>query len=347
MPHPYADLPPTAFWRSAVTEARAETMHLLYQPKFRLPANAAIATAGTCFARALIPTLRQTGLTLLDAEPAPEAASPELAERFGYGMYSGRYGHIYTARQMLQLVQEIAGGEPDPAHVWMRDGRYFDALRPLVEPDGLASAAEVLAMRRAHLARLEPMLRGATHLFLTLGLTEAWACRDTGRVFPTAPGAVAGDFDPDRHEFMNFGYAETLYDLHALRDALHGLNPDMKIIINVSPVGLIATGSGRHVLEATTRSKAILRAAVGDFADAHDDLDYFPAYEVVTNPAARGAFWDEASRNISAEGIRAVMSVFLRGHRLGRQVRLRHAAPPAHDVEDDNCDLFLRRPDVT
>ncbi|MCF3973392.1 GSCFA domain-containing protein [Paracoccus salsus] len=316
MAHPYSDLPPHAFWRRAVSDTPADAPVCIAVPKFRLSPADRIATAGSCFAQHLGRALRGAGLTVLDAEPGPAAIGPGLLQEYGYGLYSGRYGNIYTVRQLVQLLEEVREGAPDPDLVWQRGERFHDAMRPGLDPDGLDSADEVLQIRRRHLQRLVPMLRGADLFVFTLGLTEAWRCRRTGRVYPTCPGVIAGNFDPERHEFVNFRYPDIAADLTRLRDLLHGFRPGMKMLLTVSPVPLTATASGGHVLPATQYSKATLRAAAGDFADAHDDVDYFPSYEIVTNPAARGGFFGEGLRQVTPDGVAAVMRAFLAAHGL-------------------------------
>lgn len=316
MDHPYSDLPASAFWRQAVANTPAERPDAIHIPKFPLSDQTAIATAGSCFAQHLGQALRRAGLPVLDAEPAPGDLRPEFTRRHGFGLYSGRYGNIYTVRQMVQLLDEVVSGDPDPAHVWQKEGRFHDALRPGLDPEGLDSADEVLAIRRRHLQRLGPMLRRAEVFVFTLGLTEAWRCRDSGRVFPTCPGVVAGQFDPARHGFVNFSYGHVSEDLARLRKALHGFNAQMRLLLTVSPVPLAATATGGHVLPATQYSKATLRAAAGDFAMSHDDVDYFPSYEIVTNPAARGRFFADDLRQVTPEGVAAVMAVFLAAHGL-------------------------------
>lgn len=338
MSHPYADLPATAFWRRAVAETPADAPQGVHAPRLRLGGKTRVATAGSCFAQHIGRALRSAGVTLLDAEPAPPGIPPALAQRFGFGLYSGRYGNIYTVRQMVQLLQEVGQQVPDPDVVWQRDGRFHDAMRPGLDPDGLDSADEVLQIRRRHLARLRPMLEQADIFVFTLGLTEAWRNRATGRVYPTCPGVIAGRFDPDLHEFVNFAYPQVADDLARLRDMLHEFNPAMGLLLTVSPVPLAATASGGHVLPATQYSKATLRAAAGDFAAAHADVDYFPSYEIVTNPAARGRFFDDGLRQVTTEGVATVMRVFLAAHGLKER---RADPPPGADDVDLICEEAL------
>ena len=84
----------------------------------------------------------------------------------------------------------------------------------------------------------------------------------------------------------------------------------MSSVMTVSPVPLTGTASGRHVLQATTYSKAVLRAVAGELAQKYDHIDYFPSYEVITNQAARGCFYEENLRSVRREGVEAVMNIF-------------------------------------
>ena len=63
-------------------------------------------------------------------------------------MYSARYGNIYTVRQLLQLAQEVAGEWNPENYIWEKDGKFYDALRPAVEPEGLNSPEEVIEHRQ-------------------------------------------------------------------------------------------------------------------------------------------------------------------------------------------------------
>lgn len=343
MAHPYSDLPDPAFWRSGVAEADPAAPQDIHQPKFALDRDAAIATAGSCFAQHVGRALAGAGLNVLDAEPAPRLAGRDLARAYGYGVYSARYGNIYTTRQLVQLLEDARTARVDPAQVWDRDGRFYDALRPTVEPGGLATEAEVLALRAAHLRAVAGLFAQCTHFVFTLGLTETWADRLDGRVWPTCPGVVAGRFDPQRHVFVNLGFQDVLADLERARGLLQGFNPGMRMILTVSPVPLTATASGGHVLVATARSKAVLRAAADEFAATHADVDYFPSYEIVTNPAARGAFFQPNLREVTAEGVQAVMASFLAAHGLAPQPKARAMTPadPQDAAEDIICEEIL------
>lgn len=314
---PYESLPEIAFWRTGVCDADPQAMRSIYERKWLIKQNNRITTAGSCFAQHIARYLKQNGFKVLDMEPAPRAIPEAVSRQFGFGLYSARYGNIYTARQLLQLILETRGAFTHSDAIWERDGRFFDALRPSVEPLGLDSPEEVSAHRQAHLVAVSSLLSRTDVLVFTLGLTEAWIDAKTGTVYPTAPGIIAGEFDADRHVFKNFSFSEVYEDLLEVRRLLREQNPRIRFLFTVSPVPLTATATGKHVLQATAYSKAVLRAVAGQISAEFEDVDYFPSYEIITNPATNSSFYAPNLRNIEKAGVESVMRVFFTAHGTG------------------------------
>src|SRR5665213_8357 len=148
----------------------------------------------------------------MDVEPPPSVLSEDVAKSFGYTIYLARYGNIYTVRQLLQLARDAESGAADESDIWEKDGRYYDAIRPNIEPQGFESREEALALRRQHLASVKELFAQMDVFIFTLGLTAAWIDKRTGCVYPTAPGTIAGDYDPEIHEFHNFDFNEIYND---------------------------------------------------------------------------------------------------------------------------------------
>ena len=155
MVSPYADLDQRAFWRTGVSSRSPLDPGDLYRPKFRLDKSAKITTAGSCFAQHIGRTLRHAGLAVVDEEPLPTAVSDKVANKFGYRLFSARYGNVYTARQLLQLHKEAYDEFEPQSAIWEKNGVFFDALRPSVEPHGLQTTSLVEKHRQAHLYRAE------------------------------------------------------------------------------------------------------------------------------------------------------------------------------------------------
>lgn len=326
MTHPYRGRPSRSFWRSAVTERHIADFVEMWDP---MPLERAdkVATAGSCFAQHIGRNLQRRGANYMDCEPAPPVFVDESeARRFGYGVYSCRYGNVYTPRQLLQLAQE-AFGERRPADlVWRRDDRYFDALRPGIDPVGQSDSATVLAERAHHLKAVRAMFETLDVFVFTLGLTEGWESLEDTTMFPTAPGTIAGDFDPARYAFRNMRYPDVLADMEGFWALLKAVNPGARMLLTVSPVPLVATATGQHVLPATTYSKSVLRAVAGDLATDHDGIFYFPSYEIIIGHPSRGMFFQPDLREVNEFGVELVMSHFFSGP-LAREFGLAEEAP--------------------
>ena len=99
---------------------------------------------------------------------------------------------------------------------------------------------------------------------------------------------------------------------------LRALNPEIKILLTVSPVPLTATATGHHVLLATQYSKSVLRAVAGDLSEMAKDIDYFPSYEIIAAPPTRAQFFAPNMRSVAPEGVALVMEHFFRGMRFSK-----------------------------
>jgi hypothetical protein len=310
MRHPYTTMHDRAFWNRSVSNRHVSDLADLFENNLIGP-DTRVATAGSCFAQHIGRALRQRGLGYLDLEPAPSILTTSEADHLGYGVYSCRYGNIYTARQLVQLFAEAHGYRQPDELLWQKGDRWFDALRPGLQPEGFGAAEEVVVLRQAHLAAVKKMFATADVFVFTLGLTEAWESVSDGTIYPTAPGVIAGRYDPASYRFVNFNYPEIRADLEHFLDMAKAVNPRLRILLTVSPVPLAATASDSHVLVATTYSKSTLRAAAGDLATARPaEVTYFPSYEIITGQPGRHGFYAPDLRNVVQAGVDEVMRHF-------------------------------------
>lgn len=307
--NPYVNLPETAFWRSSIALKHFSEINGIAE-KIPLIRKDKIATAGSCFAQHIGNALIARGADFLDLEPAPLYLTSDESKKHGFNIYSCRYGNIYTARQLRQLVQEAFGDFKPGEQYLIKDGRFFDSMRPSVDPVGHESIEIILALRKRHLAKVREMLQQVDVFIFTLGLTEAWELISDGTVFPMCPGTIAGEFDKTKYRFHNFTYQEIIDDLLIFRNYLKKINNKARILLTVSPVPLTATATGQHVLSATSYSKSTLRAVAGDMASKFDDVYYFPSYEIITSHPMRGIFFNNDMRTVNKYGVEFVMNHF-------------------------------------
>lgn len=311
--NPYDGLPDSAYWRRSVAQVEPDQLDPVVDFPFRISAQDKIATAGSCFAQHLSNRLQQSGFHYYVTEEAPFFLSDELARENGYGVFTARYGNIYTCRQLWQLMQRAYGEFQSAEDLWQtRDGAHVDPFRPRIQVGGFDSAEECLDDREQHLAAVREAFGSLDVFVFTLGLTECWARKSDGTVFPLCPGVVGGEFDEGKYEFLNLGVQDNLEDMRAFLVKLREINPDCKVILTVSPVPLIASYSPSHVLTATNYSKSVLRVVCEELVQAFDNVAYFPSYEIITGSYSRGRYFADDLRSVLPEGVNHVMRVFMK-----------------------------------
>lgn len=314
MTNPYKGLPDHQFWRRGVSGVEHHRLDPIVEPRFRIARGDRVATAGSCFAQHISNRLSQTGFDYFVTEDGAELA-PDERRRRNFGVFSARYGNLYTTAQLRQLFDEAFGRRrPHDVAFQRPDGRFIDAFRPQIEPEGHTTPEGVAAARREHLDAVRRMFVDCDVFIFTLGLTEAWRSTVDQSVFPLAPGVVGGAFDPAEHAFVNFDLAAVEADLEAFLADLKSVNPGVRVLLTVSPVPLIATYEKRHVLVSTTYSKSVLRVAAEQVMRRHDWVDYFPSYEIITGSYAGGLYYEDDFREVNNLGVAHAMRCFLRNY---------------------------------
>lgn len=311
MINPYRGLDDAQFWAKAVTMPAPGHLDPMVG-SYKVENDQKVATIGSCFAQNLSAHLVKRGLNFFVDEQAPAGMRPEEARARNYGVFSARYGNVYSVRQALQLFDRAYGRFHPVDDVWERRGGFVDAFRPQIEPAPLPSSHDVRASAREHLVHVRNVFEGCDWLVFTLGLTEAWRSKLDGAIYPTAPGVAGGSFDPSRYEFVNFSAGDCAADLGAFLESLHEVNRKCRVLLTVSPVPLIATYERRHVLVSTTYSKSALRVAADEAERRFDFVVYFPSYEIITSAANGGRYYQDDLRQVTDVGVRHVMRVFSR-----------------------------------
>lgn len=309
MSNPYKNIDDYRFWSRAMTAPAPAHVDPVVLAR-RIGFDDKVATMGSCFAQHLARHIQRSGLNYYVAESAPDGMNEALARERNYGVFSARYGNVYTVRQAVQLFDRAFGGFEPVDDVWRRGEHFVDAFRPQIEPEGWESAAAVRLAARTHLNDVRNVFARCDWFVFTLGLTEAWRSKLDGAVYPMAPGVAGGTFDPERYEFINFTAQQVTDDLVQLIQRIRVVNPGVRILLTVSPVPLIATYEKRHVWVSTTYSKAALRVAADEAERRFDDVIYFPSYEVITSPAAGGKYYADDLRQVTDLGVKHVMRVF-------------------------------------
>jgi hypothetical protein len=289
---------------------------------FKIRPTDKVATGGSCFAQRIAQGLQASGFHYFVAENGPEHLAPEAAYEQGFGVYSARYGNLYTTRQLVQLFDRAYGQFKPKLEYWTRpDGRYVDPYRPQAVPEGFATPEEVIADREPHFAAARRVFEELDVFVFTFGLTEGWLVKEDGAALQLAPGVSGGEFDTDKYVFWNARPHEVAADFIAFVDRLRSVNAKSKIIVSVSPVPMIATYENRHVLVSNSYTKSALRCAADEVASARPDISYFPSYEMCTGSVNGAQYYTEDQRTISQTGINVVMKLFFDHYTEGKSRR--------------------------
>lgn len=338
--HPYSKLPDYAYWRQGVADVPPGALDPVVEAPFRFAARDEVATAGSCFAQHIGRYLKSSGCNYLVTEEPHSFIGPQATEALNYGIYSARYGNIYTSRQLLQLFDRAYGRFAPEENYW-REGAacVIDPFRPQIQPGGFNSERELDYDRERHFHCVREAFEKLDVFVFTLGLTELWRSREDGAVFPLCPGVAGGDYSAAKHEFVNLGVEEVVADMTAFIERLRSVNKNARVILTVSPVPLVATAEPRHVLLSTVYSKSTLRIACDRLMRSLKEVAYFPSYEIIAGGYAQTDYFAPDRRSVTQEGVAHVMRLFERHFikRSAAQEALRgaiRALAPAAKAED-------------
>jgi hypothetical protein len=206
-----------------------------------------------------------------------------LGHKFGYFQFpslTNPFGVIFHPLPLAALVERAVHLEYfreeelfESQSLW----RNFQAHSSLAQPE----KDEALSILNQRLVALWDHLKKANHLILTLGSAFLYRHKPSGRPVANCHAVAASAFEkeltsPD----------EITVCLENLVENLRKINPDMHLIITVSPV--------RHVRDGIVenqRSKAHLLTAAHRLVDAQK-ASYFPSYELLLDELRDYRFYD-------------------------------------------------------
>jgi hypothetical protein len=266
---------PNARWAQNLERFNTAPLALSGAAKLKLNASDRVFCMGSCFARNIEEALLYRGVKVL----SKRIVAPEAPNRV-----NGIVNKFTTASMLNEVTWALSGGDGEASLIEAGDGWVDLQLSPGLSPCAHARAIE----RRRYFERdYFARLKAADVIILTLGLIETWRDEAAGIWQNAAPPFFAAKQQPDRFSFHVTDVAQNVAWLKELRARITTIRPDAKYIVTVSPVPLQATFTGVDVFVANMRSKSTLRAAASAFADAYEDVDYFPSYEMVMGAGER------------------------------------------------------------
>jgi len=275
--------------------------------RFTISRSTPIASMGSCFAREIKRRLIQRDYNYI-AEETYHAASLHA---------SAAWERVYSTHCMRQIFEYTFEQWNPDLRWWIapESKKIQDPYRRVILYDNLKEAQEDFEQHRMHSRKA---LEKAEVLILTLGLTEIWQDSIDGSVIclPAGPYVNEGG-DMSRYRFRVSRYEDNLKNLERIHEIMAAGNPDCKILITVSPVNLWATfRRDIDVIGASCNSKATLRAVADEFTVRHENVYYFPAFEMATiyQPLSGQTYFSEGRQNfhINKPTVKFIMQHFFK-----------------------------------
>ncbi|PRY04961.1 GSCFA family protein [Pontibacter ummariensis] len=219
-----------------------------------------VVTLGSCFADVIGSKLRQHKVEAL--------VNP--------------FGTIFNPVSVCLLLK-AASGKPYSfeQHLVEQQGIWYayDLHSSLSSPH----KQELLQQIQARLNKTSEQLQQSSLLIITLGTAVAYRLNYNGKVVANCHKLPSSNFSR-----VLLSVEETMQAFEDMYGFLKLMNPNLKVLLTVSPV--------RHIKETipmNSVSKATLRVLCHQLAEAHEDVLYFPAYEIMLDDLRDYRFYKE------------------------------------------------------
>jgi len=157
-------------------------------------------------------------------------------------------------------------------------------------------------------------------LVLTVGLAEVWYDTTTNGVFWR--GVPKSIYNPDIHKCRMSTAEENTENLAYIIKLLHGLRPNLPVVITLSPIPLRATFEDVSCFVADCVSKSTLRVAIDNLMqNGHPNVMYWPSFEIVRwmgGHVDMSMFGEDGNtRHVNRQTVKLILESFIRYYYAG------------------------------
>jgi len=324
-----------ARWDSNIDRYNQPLAMVEHKPKFKLSESDSFFCMGSCFARNVEEYLIYAGRKVL----SKRIISPKNE----WNMRPNGFVNKFTTASMLnELEWQISPPVINESLFDFSTRGWLDLqLDPGVSPVSIERAIE----RRAYLIHdYFARIRQASIVVLTLGLTEVWRDEFSGRFLNASPSFYSIRREPERYILEITDTQQNFEKLELIWQSIKSLNHSAKLIVTVSPVPISETFSGHDVLVANMRSKSTLRVAAEAFAESHDDVDYYPSYDMVAM-SPRALAYDADCLHVTNRAVGEIIRQFLSIY-IGSSVNIANFKEIAYLKANPDVDAAVRCGDL-
>jgi tetratricopeptide (TPR) repeat protein len=149
----------------------------------------------------------------------------------------------------------------------------------------------------------------------TLGVAPAFFDRQSGEFVMPTNSALGSRAFAELFDFRTTTVQENLENLEYIISHIKSLNPQVRIVITVSPVPLKTTFEFKSAMQADCVSKSTLRVVAHEFVSKHPEIIYWPSFEVVRWIGGHvGPFYgndDDAALHVGDHVVKAITDLFI------------------------------------
>ena len=223
-----------------------------------------------------------------------------------------KYSTSAILNELSRVLNNNAPESASKAFIEVSEGRFIDPHLSLLMPMSIDDLSRI----RKEVDRIIGLSKTARAAFITLGLTETWKDLETGMYLNAAPPPNLLVRDKGRFVFENSTFTRSLDEMSQVVELLKRENPEIRVVITVSPVPLGTTFTTADVIAANTYSKSTLRAVAQALYDKYDYVDYFPSYEMVLH-SPRELAWGNDQLHVRAPMVEHVVGHFMKNYIVG------------------------------
>lgn len=195
---------------------------------------------------------------------------------------SNPFGTIFNPLSLFELLDLSLDPSMDIEDATLeRDGLYYNyKLHSSFRSESQDSLHESIYHQ---LGLTRQRLKDASVLFLTFG--TAWAYQQKGSEM-----LVANCHKQPQKKFKKYllTVEEVVSNFMNMKEGLHSVNPDLQIVLTVSPVR-----HTKETLSLNATSKSVLRLACHYISEMAEKVHYFPSYEVVQDDLRDYRFYEK------------------------------------------------------
>ena len=273
-----------------------------------------IFAMGSCFSREIRYALERHNFQV-----GPDYLSIPLdEERYSIDeLPDNNHLNFYNSFTVLQEFERMVGEWiQDDDDYWLISRKQFKDRTCFQDPYRrltFGSTPEILFEANNQISSvIDNAAKQASVFMFTFGIAEVFRLKSNGRVAGQKPAHFGGGGKAETNLHLST-FQENYENLVNLRRIIKKINPNASMVITVSPIALERTFSDRDILIANCEGKSLLRAVLGEFSRIHDDVMYFPAYEMVTSLGEIG-FIPGDLRHVKKAVVDMITQTFINAH---------------------------------